>query len=548
MKEQTRLGIIQLLRYGDLLQTAQAVTNIKNFYPKAHLILIARKQFAEPLHFLLEKYFDEFVLLEEHELREDKTTFAEANEFYKKTTTKLNKLNLQLLINLSFNTSSSYLNSFTKATINMGPKRNDNNQIVIEDKWSQYIFSTVMRSIHNPFNLVDLYRNIIGNKADYSSAIDNTDRDDTIVIHPFASQAKKRWKPTKWGETILLLLETTNARIQIVGSNDDLEAQREMLNYPGLQKYTDRIETFCGVNSLEMTYKLVAWSSLFIGHDSMVSHMAALAQTPSLIISLGPVRPHESSPYGNFNITLAPNTECFPCSPEKSCDYFACHNDVSPKVIAELVNQLQQTEAISWDQIISNLPNVLTQNTDFYQAIYPESGQGQFLQRQSGYLDLNELFRNFYYYAWFIYLKDEAPYITVAQISESTSRHLLGHIELITNLREAFRFGVKYTQQILNYHAKENKRPSELQELLLQINEVNSLCNDTAKVAPLLAPVVDFFLVSISNAKGETAEEITQSSLLLYNDAANICEVLIELSEQVLARNNQLPKSVESNA
>ena len=50
----TSIGIIQLTRIGDVIQTFQAAKQLKTENPQVELTLIARKEFAKGLEFLLE--------------------------------------------------------------------------------------------------------------------------------------------------------------------------------------------------------------------------------------------------------------------------------------------------------------------------------------------------------------------------------------------------------------------------------------------------------------------------------------------------------------
>ena len=58
------LAIVQLTRFGDLLQTAQAIEELKRNNPEYRVVLIARSQFAKPLDFILKKSFDKIYYLD----------------------------------------------------------------------------------------------------------------------------------------------------------------------------------------------------------------------------------------------------------------------------------------------------------------------------------------------------------------------------------------------------------------------------------------------------------------------------------------------------
>ena len=82
----------------------------------------------------------------------------------------------------------------------------------------------------------------------------------------------------------------------------------------------------------------ISESLLFIGHDSMVAHMASLASTKSIVMPLGTVRPHETSPYQTNAIIVAPRIDCFPCNVETTCELLPCHSKIQYDVVLELIN------------------------------------------------------------------------------------------------------------------------------------------------------------------------------------------------------------------
>jgi len=58
------ISILQLTRIGDILQTAQAVRLLKINHPEIKVQLVARKQFAEPIQFIIDQVFDECISLD----------------------------------------------------------------------------------------------------------------------------------------------------------------------------------------------------------------------------------------------------------------------------------------------------------------------------------------------------------------------------------------------------------------------------------------------------------------------------------------------------
>ncbi|MEQ1666686.1 MAG: hypothetical protein ABL927_15075, partial [Bdellovibrionales bacterium] len=182
------IAILQTTRFGDLIQTAQAINELKSQYPHYRVVLISRMQFGKPLEFIFRSLVDKFYYLDTKSIFQNESPLTGLNGF-------LNSIRVEsidVLVNLSFSKSSAYLASLISAQHKVGARIDATNRMCIDDKWSQMLFSTVMRGGLNPFSLVDLFRNIIGLRA---TATQNTkrseDKNKNIIIHPFASQERK---------------------------------------------------------------------------------------------------------------------------------------------------------------------------------------------------------------------------------------------------------------------------------------------------------------------------------------------------------------------
>ena len=97
-------------------------------------------------------------------------------------------------MNLSFSKSSSYLCSLIDSGTKYGPYYGEKLNLIINDKWSQFLYSNVLRGPLSPFSLVDIYGKILGIKKISRLKETNQIRKDIIVVHPFASLPRKMWK------------------------------------------------------------------------------------------------------------------------------------------------------------------------------------------------------------------------------------------------------------------------------------------------------------------------------------------------------------------
>jgi ADP-heptose:LPS heptosyltransferase len=533
MTSSPRLLIIQLTRIGDLIQTVQASRQFKSENPNFHLTIVARRKFASELIFLLETVFDDIILFDTKDFFIKKDFKSACSEVHT-LVTKTNETPFDYAINLSFCKSSSYLNSLIQAEFKFGIHRNDRAEVSINDKWSQFIYSNVLNTADSPFSLVDIYRYIMGVKQTLVLEPDQefTKRDNNIVIHPFASQRKKRWGLNRWSELIFKLIkDKPDHTIHIVGSSaDHLEAQR-LLSSPALKPHKDNIITHTQDKKIVDTYQLLMNSKLFIGHDSMVSHLASETLTPSIVVSLGTVRPYETSPYSNSVINVAPRNKCFPCTIPEKCELLPCHNSINHQVINSIALGILREEEINQSFLTQNLTPFHLNGVQIFKGDYDDNG---FVLNEltSSFKSTSDAFKAYYKIIWLYYLNGAETAAELPSTTKETADMLNKYLNGVNYLFELYNFGVKYSNKIISESESENINFQEIQESINKLGEIDNLCNITKKSFPLLKGLVDFFYVNKANALGDNLKEISQHNLLNYYDASNLVAVLNDFIER----------------
>lgn len=532
MQNKFKMAFVQLTRIGDVIQTFTAARQLKTENPNVELTLIARKKFAEGLDFLLKDVFDHIVYFETKDffIKKDlKSAKTQVHNFIH----GLNKLDLDIVINLSFNKSSSFLTSLIKAKHKMGLHRNSHSELAVDDKWSQFIYSNVMTSTLNPFNLVDIYKHIAGAK-EVDVTTYKVPRDGIITIHPFASSKKKSWGVNKWNEVIYKLLkDRPDVHIIIVGSKDDVEKAKQITNSPMLANFNDRLTSNVGKNSIEDTFGDLSRSQLFIGHDSMVSHLAALFRMPSLVISLGSVRPHESSPYNDRAYVLSPRNKCFPCTVQERCDLLPCHSSVNHQVVIAAAKNLLDKDQFDWQDLSQHITPFHIDNTSIYKSSFDEFGI-KITELTKNNVTHKDVFRAMYRIIWSYYLANIEISLDMPEISSDTLRVLNNHLEGTNYLFELYGHGFNFCNRILDETERENPEISEIQAGVAKVAEIDGLCNITKRSFSQLAPLIDFFYVNRANAEGKNIIEITNSNLISFHDSSNIVAILADLIEKTI--------------
>lgn len=532
------LAILQMTRFGDLIQTTQAVEDLRKSHPEYRVILIARSQFAKPLEFYLKRVFTQIYYLDTKKLFENsevnglRPSLDAINSFLG----ELSQESIDVLINLSFSKSSAYMASLIKSQHKIGTYYDYDNKMSINDKWSQIVFSTVMRGALNPFSVVDLFKNIIGTRStEAKSAPVSIARNNTIILHPFASHERKAWKAEKWVEVIYRIMkETENSTIQIVGAKNEVLKSQLITENPLLKTFGHRIQNLTGKTSLAELAIELKKAKLFVGHDSMVGHLAAVSNTPTLTVSLGSVRPYETTPYHENAYNLAPRTKCFPCFPSDACSFNQCHHDIPYQIVSASIKQLFEQKEITTEWIKKNVSSFHMSSVNFYRAKI-NKGSLHLESLIENHQDTTDIFRSLYRVAWSFTINDVEENVPFPKLNSTTHKDLLEALTGLQHLYELSEFGKKYSRFILEEISSQTPSLTRIKDYSKKIDEIDQLQAMIQKTSPQLAPVSDYLAVRKGNLFGDNVVKLTESSYLAFDECGNICSILFELIENTIA-------------
>ncbi|EQC43251.1 glycosyltransferase family 9 protein [Bacteriovorax sp. Seq25_V] len=543
------LSILQLTRIGDILQTAQAVRLLKINHPEIKVQLVARKQFAEPIQFIIDQVFDECITLDLKTAINLRDGVKGSLKNISSQIALINKRPIAASINLSFSKSSTYLHSLIRSEYKLGPFFNEKHEQVIQDKWSQYLFSSVMRGNLNPFNLVDLFAAIIGvkkinthlNTKEYSKELKNK-----ALIHPFASLDKKRWAESKWTEVIYNLLKSNaDLTVYIAGSNGDTPSYEKMTASPILSKFKDRITPLLGKKLTEV-YDLVDENFLFIGHDSMLSHLFSFKNVKSLTISLGTVRVQETAPYSLNNYVLAPKTNCYPCFPDTKCSYFQCHADVPFHTAIAMSKQLLTANVIDIEKLRKDVTEFNLNSVDIYRTTTNNLGQLLLKNLLDENKSAKEVFRDFYNVIWSYSFSEVEPTINLPKLSKNATEALSMMPGAAENLYELAEFGKKYSRFILEEISNNSPNIQSIKNYSLKIDEIDRLLDVLITSYPLLSPIVDYAKVAKSNLSGTNIVEMTESAFYVYQEISTSSSIIYDFLNKLNIKKDKTTKLTSS--
>jgi ADP-heptose:LPS heptosyltransferase len=189
---------------------------------------------------------------------------------------------------------------------------------------------------HNLDLLRSINVNIISSEAEFYSVKEdeilaqnflneyNLKMNDFITaIHPFAGYPSKNWRSEKFAEIMNLLQKNYNAKIILVGSLTDKEKNENIIQLSQISAINAAGKTSLG--SLAALFKK---TNLFIGVDSGPSHIAAVTDTPSVVLYSGTNRLEEWAARGKRVIAIQKDTAC------KYCEKLSCNNNICMELIS----------------------------------------------------------------------------------------------------------------------------------------------------------------------------------------------------------------------
>ncbi len=549
---QKTIAIVQILRLGDIIQTIQMAKSLRAEYgDKYKLLLIARKQFANHLTEQIKEVFDECITIDLKDLvlKSPVVNLENSLKNIKELKDRISSHNIDVCINLSYSKTANYLMSLIKANHKVGPVYDTDASLKIKDKWSQYLYANVLETSFNSFNLVDLYKLIVGvaPKKDENNTV-NSGPKNKVFIHPFASDKKKVWSDTKWVEVIFKFLKDNESKkVFIVGAKSDREACQKITSSPLLSSYSNRIVDLTGKHNITELKNLFDDDSMFIGHDSMVSHLASLKKIPIITISLGPVRTRETIPYIDGAYSLSPQTKCFPCKPDTSCDFYQCHADIPYQAVNEVLSLVSKGEEVTKELLNKNLSHFHLNSINISRSQYNSLGLLSLQSVLGNEVTYSEAIQKFFMITWSYIVNEAEAHNDFPEISDKTHQLILQDMQGLQQLFELSEFGKKYSRYILEEISSNTPNINQIKDYSKKVDEIERLSDIVSETYPQLSPIINFGKVSRANLHGENLVELTESSFYSFHDQANVTSVMYELCEKTLTQ-NQRNKNIKPQA
>lgn len=162
------------------------------------------------------------------------------------------------------------------------------------------------------------------------------------IIAPYSSQDIKSW-PLCYFNEVIKHLQVTGFVVIVAGTQDDVAASNELV-----KGFSGNVYSFAGKTSIRELAALVSLSSLVVGVDTGVLHIASCFNVPIVAI-FGATRPVEFRPYSPFTRIVESGTctcnrflhlKCeYPCN-----GYAMCLHNTSPEMVKQAIDEVLITD------------------------------------------------------------------------------------------------------------------------------------------------------------------------------------------------------------
>lgn len=360
-----RTLVINLTRFGDLLQTQPVFTGLKdsgdtvglvclqNFLPATALVREVDAVFAIPGARLLADLDQSWPL-----------ALGGCLNFVDQVRAQFAP---DRVINLTSSLPSRLLAKAMRAPTLQGFGLDDFGFGVYSSAWAAFLEATALNRGTSPFNLVDLFFKSahLGDGprrfrlADpESSALSDvralisaqtaavaTDIAGYVGLQLGASAAKRQWPTRHFAQVAQHLWERHRLLPVLLGGKGEQELAEQFAASTGVPHVN-----LVGGTSLPQLAAAVSLLRVLVTNDTGTMHLAAGLGVPILAIFLATAQPWDTGPYLPGACCLEPDLPCHPCSFSHECPIdWACRNAVRPETVAACLDGW--LESGRWPQV-----------------------------------------------------------------------------------------------------------------------------------------------------------------------------------------------------
>lgn len=346
-----RILIVNLTRFGDLLQTSPTVAVLRERHPGARITFLAEKNFAEVCDRIpgIDRVHRVDLDRVGNLLLEGGQRLLDAYRYVEGLIAELREERFDLAFNFSSSRMSAVFMGLLRIPDVRGWSMTPDGYRVILNPWSRLFATMCLHRRFACFNLVDYYRWIAdggpgprrllyqvpdaaeARVAELLPELGVSAEDRLVAFQLGASRAIRRWPTESFAEVGRRLTEG-GIRPLLIGGGGDRELAAEVSARIG-----GRAIDACGRTDVAGLGALLRRCAALLTGDTGPMHMAAAVGTPIVGLFFGPALPQDTGPYGEGHLVLHAPVPCSPCEHSVTCLDPFCRLELRPDAVAAAV-------------------------------------------------------------------------------------------------------------------------------------------------------------------------------------------------------------------
>jgi len=535
--------IINLARFGDIVQTIPMVEGLSRKYPDSKITMLVNSSFINVCNVIPGIYKAvglDFRMIYD-QIFSDRSCVENGYSYLIKIFDDLRLDRFDKIINITphdIGVITTFLSGDEKA---FWTNIND---------WSKYYFNITKNWDTLTLNVVDMFKRIAGvsrQKCFRNIRIDDRsiyDADNLlknlgvtkdcclIGLQPGASTDDKKWPIGYFIELADIIIKGLNAKIILFGGESDTGDGKEIED-----KLQGNVINMIGKTDISQLCALMSKTDILITNDTGPMHIGAFAGAKVVSINMGKELCETTGPYGDGNVSFQPKIACYPCLKPELCQDKICRNVVKPDFVFNIIKYLN-------DNFHHLLPDSRNEDVDVYISRFDDCGTIDFLPLFKTNLDLRTFNRKILRKIWDLSLSDEFNDLNVDTAAADLKHHFekyfytggfyehavdsLEKRPILSEIVQLSDNGLSLSTQICECSKDVTSNIKKIGFFSKQLEQINE--NIFRKGEGLGEPkvIIAMFEFEIDSLNGKNIAEMSEETCLIYSNLISRLNLLIK--------------------
>ncbi len=377
-----RILIVNLTRFGDLLQTSPAVATLRAHHPEAEIAIMAERNFADVCEAI--PGIDRVVRVDLDRLGNlmlrGGGALLDGYRYVEELLTELRATAYDLALNFSSSRMTAVFMGLLAIRDVRGWSMTDDGMRVIHHPWARLFASMCLNRRVACFNLVDYYRAMAGGGAGHRPVRYDVTATARAAVAPLlaqvpsgrrivafqlgASREIRQWPAAAFAELGRRLVRA-GCEVALIGGRGDCALAAGVAREIG-----GGVTDFCGKTKVAELGALLARVDALVTGDTGPMHMAVAVGTPVVGLFFGPASPFDTGPYSADNVLLHATAPCAPCDHNVTCLQPFCRTEIEPVAVAAAVAARLASDWSALDRLAT-----VTRTARVYRTTFDAAGR-----------------------------------------------------------------------------------------------------------------------------------------------------------------------------